>query len=151
MTDFLDSQVVHDTLKCNYYGTVAASTALLPLIRAGGRLVNVSSVSGKLHIFAPAIANRFRAAKTIEDITRIMQDFQKAVDAGLEKKAGFPSAAYATSKAALTAATRVIAEEEARKGNRILINSCHPGYVNVSAPSIVKFEMLTSINVDRYD
>ena len=40
----VDINVVEGTLKSNYYGTLEASQALLPLIKDGGRLVNVSSM-----------------------------------------------------------------------------------------------------------
>jgi carbonyl reductase 1 len=98
--------------------------------------VNVSSVSGKLNKYSPAVASRFRNATSVEDVTSIMQDFQEAVDAGHENEAGFPSAAYAASKAGLTTATRVIAGQEEKKGSNVLINSCNPGYVNVGASNI---------------
>ena len=62
-----------------------------------------------------------------------MEEFQSAVAAGDEKEQGFISAGYATSKAALTAVTKVIAEQEKSKGSNVLINSCCPGYVNVSS------------------
>lgn len=110
--------------------------------------MNVSSVSGKLNKYSPAVASRFRNATSVEDVTSIMQDFQEAVDAGHENEAGFPSAAYAASKAGLTAATRVIAGQEEKKGSNVLINSCNPGYVNVGASNIAKSFMLTVQQTD---
>ncbi len=59
-----------------------------------------------------------------------MTDFLSAVEKGNEKEAGFPSAAYATSKAGLIGGTRALARSEKEKGNPVLINSCCPGYVN---------------------
>jgi carbonyl reductase 1 len=59
-----------------------------------------------------------------------MQDFQAAVDAGKEKEAGYPSAAYAVSKAGLIGGTRALALEVGEKEGNVLINSCCPGYVN---------------------
>ena len=43
-TWFIDINVVETTLKSNYYGTLESCQALLPLIKEGGRLVNVSSM-----------------------------------------------------------------------------------------------------------
>jgi carbonyl reductase 1 len=130
-----DGQIVRDTMKINYYGTVAATKTFLSLLRPEGRLVNVSSSAGKLHHLTPALAKRFSSANSIDDVTRIVQDFQDAVDAGREKEGGFKSAAYLTSKVALNAATRIIAWEQSEKGNTVLINCCNPGYVNVSGGS----------------
>ncbi|KAF2272852.1 NAD(P)-binding protein [Westerdykella ornata] len=124
-----DSNVVSQTLNCNYYSTLAASHAFLPLLRPAGRLVNVASTTGLLDKYSPAIRARFLASKTEADVTSIMQDFASAVAAGREKEAGFPSAAYATSKAGLIGATRALAREESGK-SQVLVNSCCPGYVN---------------------
>lgn len=130
--DGFDSSVVEKTLETNYYGTLNATRELLPLIRKGGRLVNVSSASGKLNKYSNEIRNAFlQAAKTdVAAVTSIMEKFQSAVDAGQEKQAGFPSAAYAVSKAGETAFTMAIAAEEQLKGSDILVNACCPGTLN---------------------
>ncbi|CAO2651014.1 Nn.00g093110.m01.CDS01 [Neocucurbitaria sp. VM-36] len=125
-----DAQVVKTTLGCNYYSTLEACHAFLSLLKPGGRIVNVASMSGKLNKYSDEIRNRFLASKTEEDITSIMEDFASAVEAGKEKEAGFPSAAYAVSKAGLVGGTRALARKEKEKGSRVLINSCCPGYVN---------------------
>jgi carbonyl reductase 1 len=79
--------------------------------------------------YSEEIRNRFLASRTEEDVASIMRDFTSAVAAGKEKEAGFPSAAYATSKAGLIGATRALALANKDK-NSVLINSCCPGYVN---------------------
>lgn len=68
----------------------------------------------------------------MNDITKLMEDFKAAVAAGNEKEQGWISAAYATSKAGVTAMTRCLAEEHKVKGSKTLINSCCPGWVKVS-------------------
>ncbi|CAK4035005.1 Hypothetical predicted protein [Lecanosticta acicola] len=130
--DGFDSNVVKKTLETNYYGTLEASQSLLPLIKPGGRLVNVSSTSGLLNKYSDEIRDAFHAAAktSVPAVTAIMQQFQQAVDQGKEKEAGFPSAAYAVSKAGETAYTKVLAMEEAKKNTGILVNACCPGYVN---------------------
>ena len=91
--------------------------------------MNVASVSGKLSSYSDDVKQRFLDSKTEEDVTSIMKDFLSAVEAGREKEAGFPSAAYAVSKAGLIGGTRALAFTEKEKGNSVLINSCCPGYV----------------------
>jgi carbonyl reductase 1 len=137
-----DSQIVHDTLKPNYHGTLFATKLLLPLLRPNGRLVNVSSAAGRLNYFSPVVADRLRNASSLEDVSSFLKDFQDAVEAGKEKERGFKSAAYATSKAALNAATRIIAEEERSRGSTVLINACHPGVVNVSSTFSCRAHMI---------
>jgi len=124
-----DLNVVKTTLECNYYGTLEATQDFLSIIRDGGRLVNVSSTAGSLSKYSPAIQEQFRSAKTVGDVTKLMEDFKAAVAVGKEKEEGWISAAYATSKAGVTGMTRVIAEDQKAKGSKTLVNSCCPGWV----------------------
>lgn len=126
-----DSNVVKTTLKTNYYGTLEATEQFLPILRKGGRLVNVSSVASQLHRYSDEVRQQFlQGAKTdVSAITKIMETFESAVKEGKEKEAGFPSAAYAVSKAGETAFTKAIAIREQKQGSNVLINACCPGYV----------------------
>jgi carbonyl reductase 1 len=87
-------------------------------------------MSGKLNKYSEEIKNRFLTSKTEAEVTSIMEDFASAVEAGNEKDAGFPSAAYAVSKAGLIGGTRALARKEKENGSHVLVNSCCPGYVN---------------------
>jgi len=128
--DGFDPNVVKTTLDCNYYKTLEASHAFLPLLKPTGRLVNVASMSGKLNKYSEEVRNRFLASKTEDDVTSIMQDFATAVENGKEKETGFPSAAYAVSKAGLIGGTKALARAQKEKGSGVLVNACCPGYVN---------------------
>ncbi|KAH9875129.1 hypothetical protein J1614_004618 [Plenodomus biglobosus] len=128
--DGFDANVVTTTLECNYYKTLEACHTLLPLLKPTGRIINVASGAGKLGKYSDEVRNRFLSSKTEDDVTSIMKDFHAAVEAGREKEAGFPSAAYAVSKAGLIGGTRALARAEQQKGSKVLINSCCPGYVN---------------------
>ncbi|KAK3059336.1 hypothetical protein LTR53_020409, partial [Teratosphaeriaceae sp. CCFEE 6253] len=74
-------------------------------------------MASKLNKYSDEIRNAFlEAAKgDIPAITSIMEKFKSAVADGKEKEAGFPSAAYAVSKAGETAFTKAIAAEEAKR------------------------------------
>ena len=125
-----DATVVRETLGCNYYGTLEATQQFLPILKDGGRLVNVASMSGHLGSrYSDAVKRRFLEAKSQNEITAIMKDFQTAADQGEISERGFPSAAYAVSKAGIIGVSGVIAAEEQRKGSGKLVNSCCPGYV----------------------
>jgi carbonyl reductase 1 len=128
--DGFDANIVKTTLGCNYYSTLEACHAFRPLIKDDGRLVNLASTAGALSKYSSEIRNRFLASKTEADVTQLMKDFETAVEAGKEKELGWPSAAYAVSKAGLIGATRALAAAEKEKGGNVLINSCCPGFVN---------------------
>ncbi|KAF2749042.1 carbonyl reductase [Sporormia fimetaria CBS 119925] len=125
-----NSEVVKTTIGCNYYSTMEACHAFLPILKPQGRIVNVASMSGYLNKYSEEVRNRFLSSETEDDVSSILKDFASAVDAGKEKEAGFPSAAYAVSKAGLIGGTRALARQEKEKGSAVLINSCCPGYVN---------------------
>jgi len=124
-----DDNVVKETLQCNYYGTLEATRDLLPLIKAGGRLVNVASTAGTLSKYSSSIRSQFLSSKTVPEVTSLMESFKSAVSKGKEKEEGWPSAAYAVSKSGVIGMTRAIAEEVKKEGRGVLVNSCCPGYV----------------------
>jgi NAD(P)-dependent dehydrogenase (short-subunit alcohol dehydrogenase family) len=85
--DDLDPRVLDETLRTNLYGTIAMCTALLPLIPAGGRIINVSSTMGQLgdgglepyavaysvskaalNAYTSALANRLRERRILADV-----------------------------------------------------------------------------------
>jgi carbonyl reductase 1 len=121
--------VVNKTLATNYYGTLEASQNFLPIIRPGGRLVNLSSMAGKIGKYSTSLQEKFKAVSTVSDTTALMEDFTKSAADGTLKQHGWTTAAYAASKAGVTAATRVLAKEEAQRGRGVLVNSCCPGWV----------------------
>ena len=126
-----DINVVTLTLQCNYYGTLQATQAFLPLIRPGGRLVNVASIVGHLNSkYSTSLQEQFAFSKTVDDVTKLMEAFTHAVELGDQEKKGWPSAAYSVSKTGVIGMTRAIAKEEQSKGRGVLVNSCCPGFVN---------------------
>ncbi|KAF2862564.1 NAD(P)-binding protein [Piedraia hortae CBS 480.64] len=126
--------VVTKTLNTNYYGTLEATQALLPLVRDGGRLCNVSSIAGKLSKYSDDIRQEFidAAQSNVEAVTALMEKYTQCVADGTEEANGFPKRAYAVSKAGITAMTKAIALEEGKRKRGVLINVCCPGYVNTN-------------------
>ncbi|TDZ34363.1 Carbonyl reductase [NADPH] 1 [Colletotrichum spinosum] len=124
-----DSNVVKNTIAVNYYGTLEATRAWIPLLKPDGRVVNVASISGSLSKYSSQIKERFQSSQSVSDVTKLMEDFTSAVEKGTHEKEGWPSAAYAVSKAGEIGMTRAIAKELLDKGSKVLVNSCHPGYV----------------------
>jgi carbonyl reductase 1 len=130
----LDDDVVQAMLGTNYYGTLAMTKEILPLIRSGGRLVNVCSTDGQLGIYPATLRESFLSASntSIAACSTLMEKFADDVKSKKERQEGWPASAYAVSKAGEIAATKVIASEEKRsgRGRNILVNACCPGFVN---------------------
>ncbi|KAL1637651.1 hypothetical protein SLS58_009181 [Diplodia intermedia] len=144
--DGFDATIATTTLATNYHGTLHATLALLPLLAPArtSRLINIASIAGSLAKYPSALASRFRAAATYTPsspsppasaATALMTQFTAAVAAGSHEALGFPSAAYAVSKAGLIAASKAVAgweEERARVEGREMrgVQVCCPGWVN---------------------
>uniref|UniRef100_A0A0R3RHX5 carbonyl reductase (NADPH) n=1 Tax=Elaeophora elaphi TaxID=1147741 RepID=A0A0R3RHX5_9BILA len=123
------------TIGINYDGTKQVSSILFPLIRDGGRVVNVSSSLGVIagRYSDEIIAKLTSPSLTIDDIDKFTCDYIKACIGDKRKENGFPSSAYEVSKAAEIALTFVQAKE--LKSRNILVNACHPGYVDTDMTS----------------
>jgi NAD(P)-dependent dehydrogenase (short-subunit alcohol dehydrogenase family) len=97
----LSSEVLRETFETNFFGTVALTQKLLPLIRRAqaGRIVNVSSIMGSLTLHSDPSSPIYHS--------RVF--------------------AYNTSKAALNSFTIHLAYE--LRETSIKVNSAHPGWV----------------------
>lgn len=118
-----------ETLETNHGGTVRMCLAFLPLMRQrpGARIVNVSSQAGRLRWFAPHLRPRFLAADlTLDGLDALVREYDTAAARGDDARLGWPPHAYAVSKAAINAATRILA----RDNPGLLINCCCPGWVS---------------------
>ncbi|UOG77395.1 SDR family oxidoreductase (plasmid) [Hymenobacter tibetensis] len=100
-------QVLRDTFDINYFGTVALTQALLPLLKASeaGRIVNVSSISGSLGIHLDT-AHWFYQMKPY---------------------------AYSASKTALNQFTIFLAQ--ALQNTAVKVNATNPGWVQTAIGS----------------
>jgi len=131
-----DETVARTTLHTNYYGLKAVCNAFMPLMQEGGRIVNVSSVSGKRALQAMSQQLRqkwLREDLTVAELDRLVEDFTTAVKEGNWKEKGWPESCYGISKAAVTVYTRILARDNKIPG--LLINAAHPGYVNTDMTS----------------
>ena len=69
-------------MRTNLYGTIAATEALLPLMRRGGRVVNVCSRAGHLARMGEPARSRLAAARSKGEVTALAEEF-------LQARAGF--------------------------------------------------------------
>uniref|UniRef100_A0A673B262 carbonyl reductase (NADPH) n=1 Tax=Sphaeramia orbicularis TaxID=375764 RepID=A0A673B262_9TELE len=122
------------TLKTNFFDTRNMLTHFLPLIKAGGRVVNVSSFVGSrtLNNCSPELQARFRSEDiTEEELVGLMQRFVDAAKKNEHKKDGWPETAYGVSKTGLTTLSMIQARRlsKERPNDQILLNACCPGWV----------------------
>lgn len=110
------------TLETNFFGPLRVTLGLLPLLRDGATITNVTSGLGELSNLDGERA-RFLAdpALTRDALVAAMHDFVRGGGKG------WGTDAYGVSKAALNALTRVLAAELAPRG--IKVNATCPGWV----------------------
>ncbi|HWO24395.1 MAG TPA: SDR family NAD(P)-dependent oxidoreductase [Kofleriaceae bacterium] len=109
------------TIETNFFGPLRVTLGLLPLLRDGATVTNVTSGLGALaHLSEPHRQRLADPALTREALERQMREFaQGDEDWGTD--------AYGVSKAALNALTRLLADELAPRGIRV--NAACPGWV----------------------
>jgi NAD(P)-dependent dehydrogenase (short-subunit alcohol dehydrogenase family) len=130
--DGFDQSVARKTLDVNFYGAMHVTDALLPRMRAGGRIVMVSSGMGSIAaVSADLRARLLSPSLSREELVAIVESFVEGVGDSKRDHAarGFPSSAYRVSKIALNALTRILARELADDPRRILVNAYDPGWV----------------------
>jgi len=121
-------------LKTNFFGTREVSNELLPIIKPGGRVVNLSSVLGS-QALARCSADfqvRFRSDNiTEEELVLMMRRFVADAQENRLRKGGWPNNPLGISKTGLTVLSRIQARRLSRErpGDGVLLNACCPGWV----------------------
>mmetsp|Transcript_29799 Transcript_29799/g.79223 ORF Transcript_29799/g.79223 Transcript_29799/m.79223 type:complete len:289 (-) Transcript_29799:130-996(-) len=126
---------VEPTLGPNFYGTVALTDALLPLLRqsAAPRIVNVASKSGRLEQIRVDLQNAFVSTDLDRSaLFTLVKKYADDVKAGRHKMEGWGNSNYGFSKLAVIAYTKMVAREE---GDTMRVNSCCPGYCDTDMTS----------------
>ncbi len=116
------SDGVARTLETNFFGPLRVTLAVLPLLRDGATITNVTSGLGALdNLDAAHRRSLADPALTREGLVALVHGFVR--DGG----AGWGTDAYGVSKAALNALTRLFAAELAPR--KIRVNATDPGWV----------------------
>jgi carbonyl reductase 1 len=128
-----DARVAKGTLDVNFFGAMNVTDRLLPSMRAGGRIVMVSSGMGELSSVSEALRQRLLdPSLSRAELVSLMESFVRDVAAGTHARNGWPSSAYRVSKVGLNALTRILARELETDPRRILVNAVCPGWVRTA-------------------
>lgn len=149
--DGFDGEVARRTLDVNLHGALRATDALLPRMRAGGRIVMISSGMGTLSsVRGPLRERLLDPGLTRDELLKLASSFVLDVATGTHAQHGWPSNAYSVSKILLNALVRVLARELAGDPRQILVNAESPGWVRTrmggrSAPGTVEEGARTAV------
>ena len=133
------------TLAVNYWGTMALTEALLPLLRKPMTedpfVVNVASMAGALRQIqsAPLREKFMDPALDLSTLNDLVNKFERDVKEGKHKAEGWGSTNYGFSKLAFIAYTKVLAREERNRSGggkpQVLVNACCPGFCDTDMSS----------------
>lgn len=109
----------------NYRGTRTVCETFAPLMKKGGRVVNISSSLGRLNIIeSDALKKRWLNAGSGDDIDALVDEFLTHTKTGDFRQLGWPESAYGVSKLANTTYTRVFGKSHPD----IHVFACCPGW-----------------------
>jgi carbonyl reductase 1 len=119
----------------NNLATLRVLRAVPPVLRPGGRLLVVASGLGTLDHLDRRLWPLFEDARSLEEVERVVRDWQRAVHDGSAVSLGWPRWLNVPSKVAQVAAVRVAAaarrERDLPEG--ILLASVCPGLIDTDA------------------
>jgi len=119
-----------ETCRVNYDGTKLVLGELAPLLRPGGRVVNVGSMAGSIRSYAASLQQRLLSPTlTLAQLDALRDEFQVACDKGVTE--GWPSTTYGYSKALVHGLTRIYARDIAqlvKDPSDIALNVICPGW-----------------------
>lgn len=125
----LENQV--NTIKTNYFATAAVCDTLLPIVKPGGRMVNVTSSGGMLKMLKnEAIAKTLSDPQlTRETLDQVANQYIEDLKRGQDEMNGWPvkGFAYLPSKILVSALTWIQQRDMAPKN--VAVFAAHPGFV----------------------
>jgi len=138
------SEQAEVSCRVNFIGTLNVCNELFPLLRKHGRVVHVSSTMGHLLRINGQEPESIELRKqlcdpelTIPKLIELVNAFVRLAKESKHRENGWPNSAYAVSKVAVSALTRIQQREldQSRPGDDLVVNSVHPGYVDTDMTS----------------
>lgn len=127
------------TVATNYTSSVYLCNAILPVMKAQGRISILASIVAEWSLKKCSEKNQslFKSPDiTEEQLTKIMEEFVEAADAGTHESLGFANTAYGMSKVGVLVLTRILAKKaEQLPQPGVLVNCCCPGFVSTDMSS----------------
>jgi carbonyl reductase 1 len=129
--DGFNADVAEQTVRVNFFGVLDLVDALLPQVRAHGRIVLMSSGMGDRSNLRGKLRTAFERELSRDELVGYMEKFVADVKSGIHQREGWPSSAYSVSKVGVTALASTLARELEARGNPkgILVNAACPGWV----------------------
>jgi len=126
-------QQARPTVATNYFGTLQVCEAFFPLIKPGGKVVNLASRAGHLKVVkSQQLLDKLQSPSlTVDELNDIMNGFVSDVEANSMDK--WARSCYGASKMGVIALTRIHARE--LKPRNIQVHSCCPGYCQTDMSS----------------
>ncbi|CAB3233130.1 unnamed protein product [Arctia plantaginis] len=117
------------TIFVNFVSLTNFTEAILPFMRNGAKIVNVTSSSGHLsRIPSKEIKEQFSSEElTLEELKSLTNSYVEDVKKGQDIDKGWGDSPYVISKVAVNAYTFLLHRRLSSKG--IIVNCVHPGYV----------------------
>jgi carbonyl reductase 1 len=146
------AQQAETTIATNFFGTLALTRAMLPLLLQEGsinssissntttpsRIINIASSAGRLSIIPSNEKKKTLSSEslTFGDLEALMKDFVIAAKEGRHSSEGWPNTGYGVSKVGIIAMTKILARQHCGNNSdndsssvrRIMVNSVDPGY-----------------------
>lgn len=129
---------IAQTLSVNYYGVKSVYQILLPLLKYGARVVNISSQTSimAMGLCSEDVRSALNSPSlSLKELDMFIEKYQESSKNGRPADIGFPDnpiGAYMVSKAGVSLVTMIFARQLNESGNpkKILINACCPGYID---------------------
>ncbi len=129
------ADIIDTYVDANNLGTTRMLRAFLPVLRARGRFIVVSSTLGRLRELPGHLHARFDGATTLHDLDATMRAWRDAVISGHAHDEGWPEFINIPSKVAQVAAVRVVARERSADDlaqARLVVAAC-PGMIDTAS------------------
>lgn len=111
-------QQVEQTMSVNFFSLVHFCESVLPFIKSGGKIVNISSSSGHLsRIPSQSVRNRLlKEDLTVEELKKLLSSYVEDVKAGREVSDTWGDSPYVVSKVGVNAYTFILHRRLAKQG-----------------------------------